>query len=83
MNLIKQKDGTISLNTSVEDMQKIICAMSYIQGTSFDFLWDHVDYDSPLHPENCVDILTQVVEEVDLIDGNIKIQVGFKVVEKE
>lgn len=83
MNLIKNKDGSVSLNCSVEDMQKVICALSYIRSTDFDFLWNYVSYDSPLHPENCYDVLTQVVEEVDLVDGNIQVFTAFELSNKE
>lgn len=83
MNLIKNKDGSVSLNCSVEDMQKVICALSYIRGTDFDFLWNHVDRNSPLHPDNCYDLLTQVVEDVDLVGGYIKAFMVFELSNKE
>lgn len=82
MRLTTNKDESVSLTCSVQDMQKVICALSYIHGNTFDAIFESTDWDSPLYVENCMDKLVQVVEDVDVLpDGGIRTFFGFEVVE--
>ena len=78
--LIRHTDGSVSIRASEDVIKKLICLSGYVIDTEMAQIGDDVDWDSPLHPDNCMDILKQKVAEVDIDDkGNISVFCHFEV----
>jgi len=78
---INEQNDTATLECSVKDMQKVLCAIMYIRGSTFSELFDQT-VSGPLHPDICIEALKQVIDYADVsADGNIEVLCAFEVVE--
>ena len=80
-----KNENIATLWGSIEDMQKIICLMSYVvnDDSIAQALQEARELsNSNLHPDDCESILRQFVEFTEIKDhSNISVQVAFEVVE--
>lgn len=80
MKLVKEKDGTVSLNCTEESMKKVISIIGHCVDDEMSDVCMTIDYDSPMHPDNCMDIMIQEVCDVHLnADGSISAYANFVV----
>jgi len=79
ITLEQREDNTYAIVTdNLETMQKLVYLTSHVKSQDFAFLGD-LEYTHPLHPENCMDALKQVVEDISITEsGDINVYCTFE-----
>ena len=80
MRLEKLPDGTVNLNATLSEMQRIISLTCYVKGDYFSDLYE--DPQDNLHPDDCLHKVVQVTEDVLVDDkGRLEVFNAFEVVD--